>query len=82
MGIHSIVMAKYFNKVYSFEPQPNIYQLLNKNIKLNNIKNIDTFNVALGNKNSKDKSKGYEIVGGNTKKIINLKRRRIVKKKD
>ena len=43
---------------------------------------LPLFDDELIYKNKKDKSKGYEIVGGKSKKVINLKRRRIVKKKD
>lgn len=34
-------------KIYSFEPISAIYEQLNKNIRLNNKKNINTFNIAL-----------------------------------
>ena len=37
-------------KIYSIEPNPRIFKYLHGNIKLNNFKNIETFNVALGNK--------------------------------
>ena len=36
-------------KIYSIEPNPRIFKYLHGNIKLNNFKNIQTFNVALGN---------------------------------
>ena len=36
-------------KIYSIEPNPKIFEYLHGNIKLNNFKNIQTFNVALGN---------------------------------
>jgi FkbM family methyltransferase len=37
-------------KVYSIEPNPRIFKYLEGNIKLNHFNNIQTFNVALGNK--------------------------------
>ena len=37
-------------KIYSIEPNPRIFKYLHGNIELNNFKNIQTFNVALGNK--------------------------------
>ena len=36
-------------KVYSIEPNPTIFEYLTGNIKLNNLKNIECFNIALGN---------------------------------
>jgi len=47
--IHAIQMANVSGKVYSFEPIPFIYQILNKNITLNNLSNIVLFNKALSN---------------------------------
>ncbi len=38
-------------KVFSFEPHPKIYQFLLKNIELNKIKNIQSYNIAVSNKN-------------------------------
>lgn len=40
-------------KVYSIEPNPEIFQYLSGNVSLNNFNNIELFNVALGNKNGK-----------------------------
>ena len=37
-------------KIYSIEPNPRIFEYLKGNIKLNNFNNIQTFNIALGNK--------------------------------
>ncbi len=41
--------------VYAVEPSPVNYQRLNENIKLNEFNNIQTFNLALGDKNGKTK---------------------------
>mgnify|MGYP001372166809 CR=1 FL=1 len=38
-------------KVYSIEPHPQIYKYFIGNIRLNRLKNVKTFNVALGEKN-------------------------------
>jgi len=42
-------------KVYAVEPSPVNYQRLNENIKLNKFNNIETFNLALGDKNGQAK---------------------------
>lgn len=38
-------------KVYAFEPIPDTYQLLKKNVMLNNVKNINLFNIGFSDKN-------------------------------
>uniref|UniRef100_A0A6C0DCE5 Methyltransferase FkbM domain-containing protein n=1 Tax=viral metagenome TaxID=1070528 RepID=A0A6C0DCE5_9ZZZZ len=55
IGYHSIYMSKKFKQVYSFEPQKEIFNILNLNIKKNNITNIITYNNAVGNENKKIK---------------------------
>jgi FkbM family methyltransferase len=42
-------------KVYAFEPHPRIYEIFKNNIKINNINNIFTYNIALGSKIYKTK---------------------------
>ena len=39
-------------KVYSIEPHPILFKYLQGNVKLNNLDNVEFFNVALGNENS------------------------------
>ena len=39
-------------KVIAFEPQPKIYDLLNNNIELNNVKNVKVYNLGLGEEES------------------------------
>lgn len=56
-GWYSLNFAKLIGKhskgkVYSFEPIPKVYNELIFNIKINQYKNIKTFNSALGSKNS------------------------------
>lgn len=43
IGNHTIYFKKYYdaNKIYSFEPVPANFELLNKNIQENNLKNIE-----------------------------------------
>ena len=50
IGLHTLTMAKLAKHVYSFEPQPLIYQCLSKTIKQQNIVNVNLFNIALSNK--------------------------------
>jgi len=51
IGTHSIVFSKIFNadRVIAFEPQKNIYEILLENLELNNIDNVFSYNVGLGN---------------------------------
>jgi len=51
-GWHSLLTSKKCKRVYSFEPQKEIYNIQELNIKQNNIKNIELFNIGLGNENS------------------------------
>jgi len=46
IGIATIYMARLARFVYSIEPQKIIYQFLNENVILNNLLNIQTYNVA------------------------------------
>lgn len=52
IGAISIILAKLepASTIYCFEPDPINYSLLNINIVLNNVRNIYTFNYALGKK--------------------------------
>jgi hypothetical protein len=54
IGYHTVKMAQLTGpagKVFAIEPVRTIFQQLNGNIFLNNIYNVSTFNVALGNMN-------------------------------
>lgn len=53
-GDYSIFLAKYIGvkKVYSFEPLAENYDIFKDNIELNNITNIQPYNIALGDKTS------------------------------
>lgn len=52
IGLHTIIMSKLGSKVISFEPDPEHFLKLKKNIKLNNLKNVEVHNYALSNSNS------------------------------
>jgi FkbM family methyltransferase len=51
-GSHSIIYSKINPnaQIYAFEPQEKMFKILNMNISINNITNIKTYNLALGNK--------------------------------
>jgi hypothetical protein len=54
IGTHTIIYSNYTNgKIYSFEPQKTIFDILNKNIELNNCKNVITYNLGGSNINKK-----------------------------
>jgi len=54
IGTHSIIYSNYTNGiVYSFEPQKTVFDILNKNVELNNCKNIITYNFGGSNINKK-----------------------------
>ena len=48
IGTIALPISKYIRKVTAIEAFPPTYKHFLENIKLNNIKNIDTFNIALG----------------------------------
>ena len=51
IGIFTIFFAKYqdsTNQVIAFEPNPEIYAQLDKNVSLNNVQNIQTLNIGIG----------------------------------
>ena len=51
IGSHTVKICKNSNFVYGFEPYPLSYDLVNKNLKLNNLNNYKIFNKALSNEN-------------------------------
>ena len=50
IGLNTLKMAKLAKTVYSFEPYLQSFELLNKNIDNNHVKNVKTFNYGLGDK--------------------------------
>lgn len=55
IGTFTLWLANYFpkGKIHSFEPQRLVYQMLCGNLAINNIFNVYTHNIALGNSVSK-----------------------------
>ena len=54
IGNHSVFLSKFFNKVYSFEPNPIVYDVLSINSKYFAAnKNIIAYNMGLSNKSGK-----------------------------
>jgi FkbM family methyltransferase len=52
IGKYSILYSDYFKKIYAFEPEPNNFECLKENIKLNNLENkIIPLNLAVADKN-------------------------------
>lgn len=49
IGTNTVKMAKYAKHVYAFEPFHKTFELLNKNLILNDISNASTYNLAVGN---------------------------------
>lgn len=53
VGTWTINLAKYFDRVIAFEPDPRAWNVLNKNLELNNIKNVEVIPKAVSNKSGK-----------------------------
>ena len=53
VGSVSLPLSFYFESVKCIEPFPPTYSLLEENVKFNNLKNVETFNFALGNEEGK-----------------------------
>lgn len=50
VGTWTINLAKYFDRVIAFEPDPRAWNSLKKNLELNNIKNVEVIPKAVSNK--------------------------------
>lgn len=48
VGLTTMVMSQFYEKVYSFEPVPSTFSLLQKNVEKNKLGNVQIFNVGLG----------------------------------
>jgi FkbM family methyltransferase len=67
-GSHT-VLYKHINpkaKIYCFEPQSKMFDLLNHNIKCNNFKNVETFNVGVANISKQAEMDPYLRYGENS----------------
>jgi len=53
IGFFTLLLAKQCKKVYAFEPVPETYQTLEKNIRFNKILNVVPNQMAVSNKNGK-----------------------------
>ncbi len=79
IGSHSIIYSKLIKNsyIYAFEPQKEIFNLLEQNVKDNNLTNIKLFNNAVGHKTikttlSKNLYDGYNCnIEYNTNKSFN-----------
>jgi FkbM family methyltransferase len=49
IGIDSVILSRFGYEVYSFEPDPTVYEILTKNLRLNQCKNVHTFQKAVSN---------------------------------
>lgn len=71
-GLYSL-FAKFLTKsnFYAFEPYPLTYNLLVDNLRLNNIQNVETFNIGISNTKEKkilnicDHNNGFNTLGDN-----------------
>jgi hypothetical protein len=55
IGLYSIILSKIINKenyIYAFEPQPKIFDCLEKNIVSNNSNNVIPYRIGLSEKNT------------------------------
>jgi FkbM family methyltransferase len=55
IGLFSLMASRIAKRVYSFEPEPENFNLLLTNINLNSIKNIEAINKAMSKKTGKAK---------------------------
>lgn len=66
-GWHVLNTYKKCKKIYSFEPQTILYEIQKDNLQLNDIQNVEIFNIALGEENKDSSMSGinYESNGVN-----------------
>lgn len=80
IGLISLPLSFYFQRIIAFEPIPETYKYLEKNIIHNNITNIDAYNSALGDRlgnigmkfqgsDTRERDSGHSVV---TENIYNL----------
>jgi FkbM family methyltransferase len=48
VGLHSLYLSRLAHTVHSFEPMPPTYDMLSRNVQVNHRKNIQMYNVGLG----------------------------------
>ena len=77
IGTFSLLVSQFCKKgkIFSYEPMPDNFEYLQKNLKLNQIKNIFPFNLAVSSDSSEldmffnDDQSGHNIFSYNNKKI-------------
>lgn len=52
IGLHSIIMSKCGFEVHSYEPDPKHFEVMQRNLSLNNCDKVQAFNLAVSNKDS------------------------------
>ena len=52
VGMFTLIASQTFDKVLSFEPNPDTFRMLESNINLNKIGNITAYNIGLSDQNS------------------------------
>lgn len=67
MGKWSLYLSRTASKVLSFEPNPDTFKYLEKNIAINNIKNITPFQMAVSSSNGTVKFAAEEEATGDSK---------------
>lgn len=75
MGLYPCFLSKYFDNVYTFEPDPDNYDILCQNLDRHGIENVAAFNYALG----EEPAKQTEIVVINP---VNLGMNRIARENE
>jgi hypothetical protein len=76
IGYCSLVASKKYAKVYSFEPIPENYTLLEKSIQDNHIQNIELVNKCVGNSENLELTAFADNMGG-TRNLENTKKQNV-----
>lgn len=61
IGTHSVILSEYFDTVYCFEPQKDVFEILKKNIDINNCSNVVLYNCGLGKDFKNEKMNCFDI---------------------
>jgi FkbM family methyltransferase len=77
IGNHSLYFSKISKKVFSYEPNPNTYQLLKYNTS--NISNIDIYNIGISNNTEKKFLNESNFNIGNSAVVSGIKKQNIKK---
>ena len=87
MGFYSVIMSRNNIPIFSFEPITNNYLQLKENIKLNKIKDIKLFNIALSEKKeniimwvpNKEKTGGFSVHSERDEELLKYDNNKIYK---